>query len=146
MWHEIRDNNDLIHFMTDICSFHDSCIKEIKYSSGAYVNDHLSMHPINDRRLLKVIIQRQFKDISMIEMEFEGLKYLKLFPADDKYTCEISDSTMFIKNGCIYWCDCGGLTEPDLESYTGTMICASNLRWRSIEKCMGDKEFYHSSM
>lgn len=142
MWNEINDDHDLINFMNKICFFHDSCIKEMKYLSGAYVNEKLRMHPINDRRILKVIIQRQFEDISMIEMEFEGLKCLKLFPTDDQYTCEILDSTMILKNDCIYWCDCGGLSEADLDNYSGTMICASKLRWRSISNCMGQTEFY----
>ena len=87
MWNEIIDDNDLRNFMERVGYFHDSCIKELKYLSGAYVNEELSMYPINDRRVLNVIIQCQFEDFSMIEMEFEGLKYLKLFPVDDKYTC-----------------------------------------------------------
>lgn len=113
--------------------------------SGAYVNEQLFMHADNDCRRLSVIIQRQFKDDSMdsmIEMEFEGLKYLKLFPVDDNYTCEILDSTMILKDDCIYWCDCGGLSETDLDDYEGTMICASKLRWRPISNCMGSEEFF----
>ena len=146
MWNEINNDNDLVSFMNRICFFHDSCIKELKYLSGAYVEENLSMYPVNDCRILKVVIQRQFNDIAMIEMEFEGLRFLKLFPNDEKYTCEILDSTMILKNDCIYWCDCGGLSEIDLDNYSGTMICASKLRWRSIDKCMGQKEFYISIM
>jgi len=107
MWYEIKDGNELEDFMYKMCYFHDSCIKEIKYLSGAYVNNELSMHPLNDRRILNVVIQRQYEDVSMIEMEFSGLKFLKLFPVDDKYTCEIMESMMLIKNGYIYWCECG---------------------------------------
>lgn len=102
------------------------------------------MHPVNDCRILKVIIQRQFQDNSMIEMEFLGLKYLQLLPCDDKYTCEILDSTMILKDDQIYWCDCGGVSEMDLDNYDGTMICASKLRWRPVDRCMGQKEFYTS--
>lgn len=144
MWNEINSNNDLINFMDTICYFHDSCIKEMKYLSGAYVNEDLSMYPINDCRILRVIIQRQFKDNAIIEMEFSGLKRLQLLPCDDEYTCEILDSTMILKDDCIYWCDCGELSEKDLESYDGTVICASKLRWRSIDGFMGQKEIYTS--
>lgn len=142
MWNEIIDNNDLIRLMESVCYFHDSCIKEMKYVSGAYVDENLSMYPINDRRLLKIIIQRQFNDISMIELEFEGLKYLRLFPANEQYTCEILGSTMIMKDNCIYWCDCDGLSENDIDNYGGTLICASKLRWRSIDGCMGNREYY----
>ncbi len=143
MWQEISNDEEIAYFMDKVHFFHDSCIKELKYISGAYVNDDLSMHPINDARLLRVIIQRQDKDNSMIEMEFEGLKFLHLFPTDDMYTCEILDSAMFFRNGYIYWCDRADFMEIDSEDFEGTMICASKLRWRIIENGMGSAEYYH---
>ncbi len=146
MWYEINNNDDLINFMDMLCSFHDSCIKEMKYLSGAYVNEELSMYPINDRRILKVIIQRQFQDNPMIEMEFEGLKLFRLSPCDDNYSCEILDSTMILKDGFIYWFDCEGMSIGDLDTYDGTVICALKLRWRSIGNCMGEKEFFTSAV
>lgn len=118
----------------------------MKYLSGAYVDEKLSMYPINDLRILRVIIQRQFCDDSMVELEFSGLKFLKLFPCDDEYTCEILDSTMIMHDDNIYWCDSGGVSEKDLFSYKGTMICASKLRWRSVDGNMGQKEFYISKV
>lgn len=145
MWNEVVDENDLKCFMNWIGSFHDSCIKELRYISGAYVDEGLSMYPLNDKRILDVIIQRQFKDISMIEMQFIGLKCLKLYPTDEKNTCEIIDSAMFIKDDSIYWCDCGEISENDLEEYEGTLICASKLRWRSIDNSMGPKVFFTSN-
>lgn len=146
MWQEISSNDDIRQFMEKMWYFHDSCIKEICYLSGAYVNDNFSMYPLNSRRVLRVVIQRQCKSDSMIEMEFHGLKYLKLFPVDESYTCEISDSTMIMKDENIYWCDSGDLSESDSDDYIGTLICASKLRWRSIENHMGGKEFYHSDV
>lgn len=144
MWNEIIDNDTLLSFMEEMGFFHDSCIKELKYSSGAYVADDLAMWPMNDRRILNVIIQRQYEENSMIEMEFSRLKFLKLFPVDETYTCEILDSVMILKDDCIYWCDCGDVSEADLEDYDGTLICASKLRWRAISGCMGQEEFYQS--
>lgn len=144
MWNEIINNNDLQKFMEKVDFFHDSCIKELKYVSGAYVNEDLSMYPVNSRRVLNVIIQRQFKDLSVIELEFKGLKYLKLFPINEEYTCEIIDSTMIMKDNLIYWCDCGNLSVSDLSSYNGTLICASKFRWRSIDNCIGQKDFFVS--
>lgn len=146
MWNEISDDKDLMNFMDSICSFHDSCIKELKYLSGAYVDEKFSMYPFNDRRILRVIVQRQFKDNPMIEMEFERLKCLKLFPNDESFTCEILDSTMILKNDHIYWCDCGGVSETDLDNYNGTIICAAKFRWRPIDNYMGSKEFYVSTL
>lgn len=144
MWHEISTDSELLYFMEELCYFHDSCIKELKYNSGSYVNSDLTMHPMNDKRLLRVIIQRQSKQLSMIEMEFEGLEFLKLFPVGDKYTSEILDSSMFFRDGYIYWCDHNNLSEKDLDNFKGTMICSSRFRWRAIESNLGSMEFYNS--
>ena len=103
------------------------------------------MHPLNDRRVLNVIIQRQFEDVSMIEMEFAGLKYLNLSPVDERYTCEIFGSTLRIKDRDIYWCDGQNISEDDIEDYDGTIICAARLRWRAIDGHMGNGEFYKSA-
>lgn len=120
MWNEIIDESDIQCFMNKVGYFHDSCIKEMRYLSGAYVDDDLSMYPISDKRILNIIIQRQFEDISMIEMQFIGLKCLKLFPTDEEYTCEILGSVLLLKDGCIYWSDRGDVSENDFEDHKGT--------------------------
>ena len=142
MWNEIADENDLNRFMDMMYGFHDSCLKELKYMSGAYVAEDLSMLPVNNRRVLSMVIQRQFRNPSVIEMQFGGLKYLRLFPEDEDYTCEILDATMILKEDCIYWCDCGGLSVGDIESYTGTIVCASKVRWRAVDEYIGPNEIY----
>lgn len=146
MWETISTNEEISAFMEKMSGFHDSCIKEISYVSGAYVNADLSMHPLNSRRTLSVLVQRQYEKDSMIELEFQGLKYIKLFPVDEDYTCEILESAMFLKDGNIYWCDCGELSGADLDDYEGTVICAAKLQWRSIENRMGESEFYRSAL
>ena len=146
MWKTIHTADEILRFMEAVCYFHDSCIKEMSYISGAYVDVDLSMHPLNDRRVLRVLIQRQYESDSVIEMEFQGLKYVKLFPVGEDYTCEILGSTMLIKDGNIYWCDCADLSESDLDDYTGTLICASKLRWRSVDNHLGNDKFYKSTV
>lgn len=142
MWNNIVSSYDIEKLMNTMCFFHDSCIKEMKYLSGAYVENDLSMYPINDQRVLRVIVQRQYKDPSAIEMEFIGLKSLKLAPTDEDYTCEILDATMIISNDSVYWCDCGGLLEKDCADYEGTVICASRVRWRAMDIYIGKNEVY----
>jgi hypothetical protein len=143
MWHEINTNEELQRFMELMCNFHDSCLKEFKYVSGAFVDKNLAMYPTNDKRILKVIIQRQFEPMSNIEVEFIGLKYLKFFPTSEKYTCEIFEATMEIKDDYIYWYDCNKLSESELDDYQGTLICASRVRWREIDIPCAEKEVYN---
>lgn len=146
MWNSINTKEDLEMFLQQVRWFHDSCIKEMKYLSGAYVDENRNMYPVNDCRVLRVIIQRQYEELPMIEMEFSGLKILKLYPGDDQFTCEILDSTMILDKDSVYWCDMGGLSEEALDNYMGTMICASSFRWRPVVDHMGKEEFYQSKV
>ena len=56
MWHEISDNQDAKALMAAVGGFHDSCVKEIHYISGACVPGDLGMWPLNSRRSLRVLI------------------------------------------------------------------------------------------
>ena len=38
MWNEISTDDDALKLMEAVCFFHDSCIKEMSYVSGAYVD------------------------------------------------------------------------------------------------------------
>ena len=58
MWNEIKNESDAKMFVDKVYGFHDSCIKEMNYISGAYVEKNLDMHPLNTMRCLKLIIQR----------------------------------------------------------------------------------------
>ena len=141
MWNEIRNDSDIQKFMKLNYNFHDSCIKELKYTSGAYVKDNW-MHPINSKRILTVIIHGSFDRHSAIEMEFSGLEYINLNPVDEKYSCEIFGATMLIKNFFIYWCDDDCVTLDNIDNYSGTVICASKLRWRYADEYMGEDEVF----
>lgn len=141
-WHTLDTEKDLKDFLEKTGWFHDGCIKEIKYKSGAYVNENLSMHPVNDKRVLNVIIQRQDRDMPMINLEFSGLRFLRLNPDDETYTCEILEGNMFFEDGCVYWCDRNITSSKQLDDYGGTAICAISCRWREISGSMGDREYY----
>ena len=140
MWKELRTQHEIDNFMKEIIGFHDSCIKEIKYSSGAYVETNLSMSPVNTKRTLTVLIQRQFEDISALELEFSELEYIRMYPVNPDYTCEILDASFFIKDGLIYWCD-----KDDIHNYKGTVICSKKVRWRNASELIGKRDFYKSA-
>ena len=145
MWNKIESDLELQSFMNEICHFHDSCIKEIKYTSGAYVTSKCEMYPLNDLRLLRVIIQRQYEELSMFEMVFEDLKFLKLVPLDENWTCEISSSTMFFKDDTIFWCERGNKNDKNIADRCetdGAIICASRLKWRPLVNNIGSSQFY----
>ena len=142
MWKEIKNEKDAAAFMSLVYDFHDSCIKEMKYVSGAYVDDDLSMYPLNDQRKLSVIIQRQDEENTVIELEFSKLKYLRLCPINEEYTCEILDSRFFFKDGSICWRDSGDGSDIENADGCNTVICAGEVRWRVLRGCLGGKVIY----
>ena len=142
MWNEIKTQAQADAFMEGIYAFHDSCIKEMSYLSGAYVDADLSMRPINEQRVLRVLLQRQFEAPSMIELVFVGLKLLKLPPADGTCTCEILEATLLVEPDRVFWYDWDGMTPQDMLTYEGTLICAEKVCWRPVEGFMGNDPFY----
>lgn len=141
IWNEIITDNDLTEFLELYGGFHDCCLKELRYISGAFVNKDLSMKPINTQRKLLVLLQRQSEDNPVVELEFSCLESLNLKPVNQTYTCEILDVSMFFENGKIYWGD-SDLFETQREQYEGTWLCAGKARWRFVDKYIGDQEIY----
>ena len=141
VWNEINTDEKLNEFLELYGNFHDSCLKELRYISGAFVNQDLEMYPINDKRKLYVVFQRQCEKNSTIEIEFSSLIKLNLAPNTETYTCEILDATMFFENGYIYWGDSDWFKE-EREQYDGTWLCAEKVRWRFVDKHIGDQEIY----
>ena len=131
-WNEILSEQALTEFAALTGHFHDGCVKELRYISGAYVDANLNMYPLNDRRVLRMIVQCQSKEHPVIELEFAGLKSLSLSPVGTDYTCEISKAVMRMEDGCFCWRDDGETT-----------VRAEKVRWRLLgEDCLGDKEIY----
>jgi len=140
MWHNIQSEVDIESLMKIFGDFHDSCLKELVYISGAFVDENLSMHPINEQRVLKIVFQRQYSNPCVIEVEFSGIKKMNLSPCDENHTCEIHGATFFIKNSNLYWGDSSDIQE--MSSYDGTWICASGTRWRIADEYLGNQEIY----
>lgn len=146
MWNYVTDTVTIQELMDKVCFFHDSCIKEIRYISGAYIDNELFMHPTNSSRKLSVIIQRQTHINSVIELEFTKLKYLRLIPLEEKYTCEILGATLLIEHGYFVWFDCADMSVSDMEKYDGVVVCAEGLRWRAIDVGLGSQEYFEKQI
>lgn len=130
-WNYIKTNEDIEKLMKTFGGFHDSCIKEISYISGAYVNEDLSIQPSNNKREVKVLFERQLSNPTSIEMVFEKVSKLNLAPIDERYDCVILDSFMEFVENKIYWADCSDLDIHDIREYDDyTWICAESVKWR----------------
>lgn len=140
-WNDISNEKDLENFLNIYGEFHDCCLKELKYVSGAFVNSDLSMHAINDKRDLYIIFQRQSLENACVELKFSELISLNLCPNDELYTCEILDASFFFEKGNIYWADSNWF-KFKRNSYSGTWLCAKRVKWRILDNSIGEKTIY----
>ena len=137
MWNELKSNDDIELFMKKYGNFHDSCIREFNYVSGAYVNKDCSMFPINSKKELSIIFQRQCKDIMNIQLVFCGLKSLNFVPSIPNFEAIISKVCMKIIGDDLYWCvDCGfnlACTKDLWFNSNYTWLCCEWAKWRTID-------------
>ncbi|MDC0801654.1 hypothetical protein POG14_05610 [Clostridium paraputrificum] len=126
----IKNNKDIEKLMEKYNYFHDSCISEISYESGTYVNEDLSMQPINDKRILKVVFQRQGNPRNL-EIKFNKLVRLNLFPESEDYDSIIFGATMEIKDGNIYWINEENVPIDRIDNYRNyTFVIAKEGEYR----------------
>ena len=83
---EIKSENELKAFSEKYYAFHDSCVKEFCYVSGAYADEE-GLSPFNYKRILRLVLQGCAYSNCTLELEFSGLNHLKLFPIPEEYTC-----------------------------------------------------------
>ena len=132
MWNTLNTDESLDAFLQRVAYFHDSCLKSFSFVSGAYVDSHLAMHSVNDKRTLSMVFQSQFEDIAGFELEFLGLKSLNYIPTDPMFICEIESANMYFKDGLIYFEHDSCLISDRTGQTVLNSVCAEGCRWRII--------------
>ena len=127
-WTYVETQEEANILLENAYSFHDSVLKTLNYTSGAYVNSDRSMYPVADIRQVIMCFDSQWCDT--IEMVFEGVTAFNLRPARDNYTADISAASLIVKDASIFFFD-DRIQEWD-ENYEGTWITAYGLRWRFV--------------
>lgn len=131
---EIVNEEDIRLLMQEYVGFHDSCIKEIKYVSGSYVNENRSMQPFNDVRRVEVLFQSQIAKKRDLELHFVKLKSMYLEPQDENYDGIIYEASLKQFEGLFYWCDWESFKKEDIDVTKGTWISSEKIMWRFREK------------
>lgn len=147
IWQEINNQADIDYLRKIYGGFHDSCITELQYISGADVDKNLSMGfgDSMDRKL-SVKFKRQWKPVEL-ELLFEGMRKMNIAGWQNNYYCEILDCYLKLQNDLIkglddnlvVWADdagfnpkeifdCNALAEPMM-----TYIISEKLKWRLLE-------------
>lgn len=141
-WKYIQNEEDIEKLLEIVNYFHDSCIKEIKYISGSFINKDQTMHTIDNLRNVSVIMQLPSDD-NAIELEFEEIERLNLVPSFPNYSSKIFEAFIFIYNGYIYFsqfeCEVGDL---EASSEENSWIKGKRLKWRFNEEYLGSEVIY----
>lgn len=141
-WHEIHSKKDIDKLMEFYGEFHDSCIKEIRYVSGAFVDEDRSMYPVDSERILSVVFQSQEKGVGALELMFIGLNKLSLVPRKENYDCIILEASLVQYDGLFYWSEWSDFTIADINEVEGTWISAKKIAWRQIPNGLGEDEIF----
>ncbi len=141
----IKNDNDILNLMEKFGHFHDSCIKEMHYLSGGWVDQNLVMYPFNDLRSVSIIFQRQGAPNSVIELVFMGINKLNLEPRNEEYDCIIYGASLKIANDIIYWSEYDDFDENDLVNECGTWISARQVMWRELPDALGNQTIFINS-
>jgi hypothetical protein len=147
IWHEIVNQADIDFLNKSYGGFHDSCITELNYLSGGYVNENLSMGfgDAPDRKV-SVILKRQWKP-TKLELLFEGMRRMNIAGWQNNSYCEIFACYLKLQNDLIkgrddnlvVWADDmsfdpkGAFDRKILEEPMVTYIISESLRWRLFE-------------
>ena len=101
-FYEINTDYDIEQLMNNFGSFHDSCIKEIVYISGGYVEEDGAMNPFDSEKCVIIVFQSQCAKYRTIEVKFEGVVQMNLVPKPDYYDNIIYDASLIKNNELFY--------------------------------------------
>ncbi|GAA0084885.1 hypothetical protein UT300007_13240 [Clostridium sp. CTA-7] len=145
-WYEVKEQRDIDYLLKEYCGFHDSCLVELNYKSGAYVDKERSMcFGTSEERELHMIFQSQCTGI-MLELLFTNVKKFHVAGWQEYYSCDIFDCYLEIRNdlimgrdnNLIVWADTEGFNpKEEVERYIlneqmTTYVIAANLKWRYL--------------
>ena len=72
--------------------------------TGHWVSKDLSMTCSDSLdNCIRILVQRQFKDPSAIELLFEEVTRFNLVPSPENYESIIFEATLLVQDGTIYW-------------------------------------------
>ncbi len=139
---EINTDYDVEQLMNDFGSFHDSCIKELVYISGGYVEENGAMNPFDSVKCVIIVFQSQEAKYRTIEVKFEGVVQMNLVPKPDDYDNIIYEASLIKNNELFYWAGWGNFQVKDPNNSLGTWISSSKVSWRPIDFKMGNHPIY----
>jgi hypothetical protein len=138
VWNHLASKADTDNLLKVFGGFHDGCLREAHVTTEHWVASDLHMHCTGelDTRV-RLLIQRQFRAPSAIELLFEQVVTFHLQPSPHNYDSIIFDATMFLKEDVFYWAETAGWSLTASDRDQATWIAAKKVSWRDASDWMG---------
>ena len=145
-WNEVNSREDIDYLLGEYMGFHDSCLTELSYKSGAGVrNDNFMSFGKAEQRELHIIFNSQWKK-EPLELCFIGVRKYCIAGWQENYFCDIYDCHLSVRSDLIVgkdepiivWADNidfdpKSVTETDLlREPMDSYVFADKLKWRFI--------------
>ncbi len=142
-WIPLSSQNDMDDLFKRFGEFHDGCLREVHAWTEHYVEPDLCMSCSGelDTRV-RLLIQRQYRNPSAIELLFEQVVTFHLEPSPANYDSIIFEATLLCDGETFYWADTGGWTPTCTGRDDSTWIAAKKLSWRDASDWMGSEMRY----
>lgn len=139
-WKIINSKEEADELSDLYCNFHDGCLKEIWFSSGAHLKRNFTISAISNP-IARFLIQRPWPNPRVIEIEFTEIVQINIKPEGDDVFIEILDTRLYFEDGIFFWSVQGyQINDEDKDKYT--WIAAKKVRWRVVEELIGEETVY----
>lgn len=135
MWNELITKKDVVLFNQELSFFHDSCLKELCFSTGGFVDEDLSMNVLSNP-IARLVFQRQYKDISAFEMEFRDVIKINIQPVSENEGVDIIQTKLYYDGDVFFWSE-NDYEYSECDSCRRIWIAARKVRWKSLDNSMG---------
>ena len=140
LWNEIITQEDVKTFNNIFGEFHDSCLKEMCFSSGGYVSADLRM-AVQSNPIARFLFQRQWEDPAVIEVEFSNIVQINIKPASQNNGVDIIRTHLYLEDEMFFW------SEKDYQFWRKdkdrcTWIASKAVKWRVRDELLGEEKVY----
>lgn len=122
--------------MTLFGKFHDGCIRELHAVTGHFVDENLSMS-CHRPTTIYMLVQRQRREPSVLELRFEEVVELRMSPPPADYVAIIFQALFVLEDGVFYWYDDHRWNLQSGQQNDYTWIAARRVFWRDKSEWMG---------
>jgi hypothetical protein len=142
-WIPLLSQADLDQLMLSCGGFHDGCFREAHVWTESFVDADMRMSVASDLDTrVRLLIQRQWKDPSAIELLFEHVTTFHLQPSPEKYDSIIFGAAMLCRDGVFYWAEDADWSPESSKRDDVTWVAAKKLSWRDVSEWMGPDLHY----